>query len=129
VGPVEDRSSRARAGGTTSNEFVRTRSVLLVKRRNDTGRLRVSEAFTPNAEVPRIVCEDIGGCTNPYLNNRTIDAHGRDDPFFVATVPWQFNLQHPTAFTVEREMALTGKDPYNASGWRLESRYPSDRQE
>ena len=31
----------------------------------------------PNAEVPRIVCEEIGGCVNPYLGDRPIAAAGR----------------------------------------------------
>ena len=93
IGPVEDRSTRAVAGGTTDNLFVRSRSVLLVKDRDARGALRISEQFMPNAEVPRLVCEEIGGCVNPFLDERPIEALGRDDPFIVTTVPWQFNLQ------------------------------------
>lgn len=119
VGPVEDHSSRAVAGGTQANIFVRTRSVLLVKEISAGGALRVSEEFLPNAEVPRIVCEEIGGCVNPYLGNRTIEAHGRDDPFMVSLVPWQFSLQRPDQFVIQAQLALSGKDPYDSNGWAI----------
>ncbi len=119
VGDVEDHSQRALAGGTMDNAYVRTRSVLLVKDVGATGPLRVSEEFLPNAEVPRIVCEEIGGCVNPYLGNREIAALGRDDPFFVTLVPWQFSLQEPDAFVVRAQLALTGKDPFNARNWTI----------
>lgn len=118
VGPVEDHSSRAVAGGTTAPAFVRSRSVLLVKERNARGALRTSEEFMPNAEVPRLVCEEIGGCVNPYLKNKTIAAHGRDLPFFVDFIPWQFNLQEPTRFKIEDEMVLEKRDPYDVHAWR-----------
>ncbi len=119
VGPVEDRSSRAVAGGTVANAFVRFRSVLLVKPIGAGGPLQVSEKFLPNAEVPRIVCEQIGGCVNPYLDNRPIAAFGRDDPFFVSMVPWQFSLQEPDQFVIHTQLALTGKDPFARSGWAI----------
>lgn len=117
VGPVEDASTRAVAGGTQGNMYVRTRSVLLVKEAGAGGPLRISEEFMPNAEVPRIVCEDIGGCVNPYLNGREIAAHGRDDPFHVSLVPWQFSLQRHDAFVIRSQLALKGRDPYDANGW------------
>jgi hypothetical protein len=117
VGPIEDRSSRAIAGGTTAGRFVGSRSVLLVKERNASGALRVSETFMPNAEVPRIVCEEISGCVNPFLGNKAIAADGRDDPFYVSIVPWQFNLQKPESFVIQAQFALRGKDPFNAEGW------------
>lgn len=119
VGNVEDKSSRAVAGGTTSNDYVRTRSVLLVKPIGATGPLRVSEDFMPNAEVPRIVCEDVGGCVNPYLADKPIDTAGRDDPFRVFVVPWQFRAQNTDSFVIRRELELRGKDPYAASGWHV----------
>jgi hypothetical protein len=117
VSAVEDHSSRARAGNTTDNMFVRSRSLLLVKERNSRGPLSVSEEFMPNAEMPRLVCRDIGGCTNPYLGNKTVEAHGRDDPFTVDFVPWQFNLQQPKQFNIKARMTLKGRDPYNSKGW------------
>ena len=119
VGPVEDGSTRAVAGGTVANVFVRTRSVLLVKDIGAEGTLQVSEDFVPNAEVPRIVCEEIGGCVNPYLGNRTIEAHGRDDPFYVSLVPWQFSLQRPDSFVIHTQLVLSGKDPFDSSGWAI----------
>lgn len=119
VGPVEDRSTRAVAGGTTANPFVRTRSVLLVKEVGASRPLSISEEFLPNAEVPRIVCEEIGGCVNPFLGNRTIAPHGRDDPFFVSIVPWQFTAQKPNAFDIKAQLVLQGKDPYDAKGWAM----------
>lgn len=118
VGPVEDTSTRAVAGGTWSNAYVRTRPVLLVKAPGAAGALRVSEDFMPNAEMPRIVCEDIGGCVNPYLNDRPVEARGRDDPFQVSLVPWQFSLQEPEAFVIRSQLTLRGRDPYDARGWR-----------
>jgi membrane protein insertase Oxa1/YidC/SpoIIIJ len=118
-GAVKDNSSRAIAGGTQDNIYVRTRSLLLVKDRGTKGALRVSEEFMPNAEVPRIVCTDIGGCVNPYLNNKPIAANGRDDPFYVTLVPWQFNLQEPTSFVIERQLTLRNKDPYQVDNWTL----------
>jgi len=118
VGPVEDPSSRARAGGTTDEIFVRSRSVLFVKEAGAHGPLQTSEEFLPNAEVPRIVCEEIGGCVNPFLGNRRIATDGRDDPFYVASVPWQFSLQDPDGFVIEREMEMVGRDPYDRKGWR-----------
>lgn len=117
VGPIEDRSTRAIAGGTSADRFVGSRSVLLVKERNATGALKVSETFMPNAEVPRIVCEEIAGCVNPFLGNKTITADGRDDPFYVSIVPWQFNLQNHESFVIQVQYALKGKDPFNAEGW------------
>lgn len=114
---TEDYSSRAVAGGTTAVRFVATRSVLLVKERNAVGALKISEEFTPNAETPRIVCEEIGGCVNPYLNGKRIAADGRDDPFHVSIVPWQFSAQKPEAFVIQEQRALRGKDPYDANGW------------
>lgn len=126
VGPVTDRSSRALAGGTTDNMFVRSRSLLLVKERGARGPLRTSEAFMPNAEVPRIVCEEIGGCVNPFLNDKPIEAHGRDRPFYVSFVPWQFNLQEQNRFKILREMVLLGPDPYDATSWREVGRTEHD---
>lgn len=118
VGPVEDRSSRAIAGKTTENLYVRSRSVLLVKKIGSSGELKVSEDFMPNAEVPRIVCEQIGGCINPYLDNKPIDRFGRNDPFLVSFVPWQFSLQRPKSFVINSQFELTGKDPYEVKNWR-----------
>ncbi len=118
-GAIEDHSTRATAGGTQDDFFVRTRSVLLVKERGAAGSLRVSDAFMPNAEVPRIVCEDIGGCVNPYLGNKPIAALGRDDPFLVSIVPWQFSQQNRHSFVIEEQLALSGKDPFNAKGWAV----------
>jgi hypothetical protein len=118
VGPVQDHSTRAVAGGTEGGNYVRTRSLLLVKPRNATGPLQISETFMPNAEAPRIVCEEIGGCVNPYLDNRPIESNGRDDPFRVSIVPWQFNLQNPESFVIERQLVLTGKDPFDSRGWK-----------
>lgn len=117
VGAVEDRSSRAVAGGTTSSKYVATRSVLLVKERNARGPLQTVEDFLPNAEVPRILCEEIGGCVNPYLNGKKIAADGRDDPFYVSIVPWQFSAQKPESFVIDEQRAVKGKDPYDAKGW------------
>jgi len=117
VGAVEDHSTRAVAGGTTASKYVATRSVLLVKERNARGPLRTLEDFLPNAEVPRILCEEIGGCVNPYLNDKRIAADGRDDPFHVSIVPWQFSAQNPESFRIHEQRALRGKDPYAAEGW------------
>lgn len=122
VGPVEDRSSRAVAGGTTGPMFVRSRSVLFVKERGAQGPLRISEEFLPNAEVPRIVCEEIGGCVNPFLGNRPVTTDGRDRPFTVDIVPWQFTLQEPNAFTILEQHQVTGGDPYDFKGWRFARR-------
>jgi hypothetical protein len=118
VGPVEDHSTRATAGGTTPGLFVRTRSVLLVKPRDAQAALQISESFLPNAEVPRIACEEIGGCTNPYLDDKPIATLGRDDPFYVSLVPWQFSAQKPRAFVIQEHFALVGKDPYDLKGWK-----------
>lgn len=118
VGPVADNSSRARAGGTQFREFVRTRSLLLAKPRGARGALAISEEFLPNAEAPRIACEELGGCTNPYLDGRPIAALGRDDPFRVTIVPWQFNLQNPDSFVIREQYELSGRDPFDARGWK-----------
>ena len=118
VGPVADNSSRARAGGTQSPEFVRTRSLLLVKPRQATGPLVISEEFLPNAEAPRIACEELGGCTNPYLGGKAIATLGRDDPFRVTIVPWQFNLQNIDSFVIREQYELSGRDPFDARGWK-----------
>jgi hypothetical protein len=117
-GPVEDRSSRAVAGGAKDNRFTRSRSLLMVKPRDAHGPIQADERFLPNAEVPRLLCEDIGGCTNPYLGDRAIAANGRDDPFYVDFIPWQFSEQTPKAFILRSQMALTGKDPYDVNKWR-----------
>lgn len=119
VGPVADTSSRAVAGGTQGNMYVRTRPLMLVKDVGATGALRISDVFMPNAEMPRIVCEEIGGCVNPYLGGKTIEAHGRDDPFNVALVPWQFSLQNPDSFVVNERLILRGKDPFDVRGWEV----------
>ena len=58
------------------------------------------------AEVPQIACEQIGGCVNPFLGKKTIEAHGQDEPFYVDFVPWQFNAQKPKAFVIETEMSI-----------------------
>ncbi len=118
VGPVRDRSSRALRGGTSEGDFVRSRSVLLIKDEGRRGAMTISEEFMPNAEVPRIACEQIGGCVNPYLGNKTIEAHGRDEPFYVARTPWRFNRQRPNSFVIEKEVSLVNRDPYDAKGWR-----------
>ncbi len=115
--PVVDRSSRAREGNTMQYEFVESRSLLLVKNRNATGALRISESFIPNAEVPQIVCEEIGGCVNPFLGNKPIETAGRDDPFYVDVVPLQFNKQVPDGYVILRRLKMAGKDPYRREGW------------
>ncbi len=118
VGPVRDRSSRALKGGTSEGDFVRSRSVLLVKDEGRRGAMTTSEEFMPNAEVPRIACEQIGGCVNPFRGDKTIEAHGRDAPFYVARTPWRFNRQGPTSLVIEKEVALVNRDPYDAKGWQ-----------
>lgn len=117
VGGVNDVSSRAMAGGTTSNDYVKSRSLLLVKRIGEKGNLRISDEFKPNAETPSIACEQIGGCFNPFLNNRPIKAQGRDDPFYVSFVPWQFTAQQLDSFVIKKQMILKNKNPYNAENW------------
>lgn len=71
----------------------------------------------PNAEVPRIVCEEIGGCVNPYLGNKPIAALGRDKPFYVSFVPWQAAMQERMSFKILSEMAVVDRDPYDKNGW------------
>ena len=117
VGPVRDRSSLARRGGTTSRDFVNSRSVLMVKDRSAQGPLQISERFLPNAEVPNLVCQEIGGCVNPFLDNRAIESAGRDDPFFVDLVPWQFSAQELGGFVIKTRLKLEGKDPYRRESW------------
>jgi hypothetical protein len=117
VGAVTDNSTRAVAGGTTGSKYVATRSVLLVKDRNARGPLKTLEDFLPNAEVPRILCEEIGGCVNPYLNDKRIAAEGRDDPYYVSIVPWQFSAQKTESFVIEEQRAVKGKDPYDSRDW------------
>jgi hypothetical protein len=114
---VEDHSDRAIKGETTSNFFVMFRSTLFVKERNKRGKLQTSEEFKPNASVPEIVCEEIGGCVNPYLKNKPIKTLGRDDPFYVNIVPWQFNKQSKYKFDIQNELKIINKDSYNYKNW------------
>ena len=116
---VEDHSSRAIAGGTVDSRFVKSRSVLLVKELGAKGPVSIDEPVAPNAEDPAMVCEDIGGCHNPYLNNKPIIAAGRDNPFFVTYVPWQFNKQQSDAFRILDVDVVLNKEPYDADSWRL----------
>ena len=116
---VEDHSSRAIAGGTVDSRFVKSRSVLLVKALGAKGPVSIDEPVAPNAEDPAMVCEDIGGCHNPYLNNKPIIAAGRDNPFFVTYVPWQFNKQQSDAFRILDVDVVLNKEPYDADSWRL----------
>lgn len=117
VGDVNDVSRRAQAGGTTENTYVRLRPLVLFKPPGATGPVTVSEEFMPNAEVPRLLCMDIGGCVNPYLEMRPIEAKGRNDPFVASMVPWQFSAQKPNAFVINRQFILKGKNPFDAEGW------------
>lgn len=118
VGSAEDHSTRAVHGGTTANAYVRSRSVLLVKGERQAGKMNVSEEFMPNADVPRLVCQQIGGCTNPNLGNKTVNRHGRELPFRVSFVPWQFNKQKPDGFVIKEELTLEKGDPYDAKNWK-----------
>lgn len=117
VGPVKDYSSRAIQGGTSDNLYVRSRSALLVKPIGAEGPLRTSERFVTNADVPSLVCERIGGCVNPYLSDRSVHHHGRNDPFVVSFVPWQFSAQRPSEFVIEAQYQVLNKDPYDAENW------------
>lgn len=119
VGPVLDHSSRAIKGNTVASDFVRSRSVLFVKEANAQGPIRVSEEFLPNAEVPRIACEEIDGCINPFIRNKTIESHGRKKPWIVSFVPWQYSLQEKTRFVIENQMVLDGENPYESRAWLL----------
>ena len=120
VGTVKDISRRAVAGGATDNTYVSLRPLVLFKQAGATGPLAVSEAFMPNAEIPRLLCMDIGGCVNPYLDMRPIEALGRDDPFVASLVPWQFSLQKPNAFVIKKQITLKGKNPFGVAGWSTE---------
>lgn len=122
VGDVKDESRRAKAGGTTENNFVRLRPLVLFKPAGATGPVTVSEEYMPNAEVPRLLCQDIGGCVNPYLGMRPIEAQGRNDPFVASMVPWQFSAQKPNTFVINRQFILRGKDPFDAKGWSVEGK-------
>lgn len=117
IGGVEDQSVWAVAGGTTEDFQVAARSVLLVKEEGRRGDVRVDDSFMPGADTPRILCEQIGGCVNPFLDNKSIDRHGREDPFVVSVTAWQFSRQHKTRFDVKERRELVGKDPFDASGW------------
>lgn len=117
VGDVTDQSSRAVAGATTENIFVRLRPLVMVKPPGAQGALQVSEDFVANADVPTIVCGDIGGCVNPYLDNKPIKALGRDDPFPVSIVPWQFSEQRPESFVIKEQYQMSGKDPFVRGNW------------
>ncbi|MDR2332935.1 MAG: hypothetical protein LBE61_05570 [Burkholderiaceae bacterium] len=120
VGGVRDKSSRAKVGGAVDNNYVRFRPLMLIKDIGSTGKFTVSDDFMPNAEVPRIVCRQIGGCINPFLNGKPIQAMGRDDPFYVSIVPWQFSAQNEKSFFIKSSYVLEGKDPFNASAWKKE---------
>lgn len=122
VGAVEDDSRRAIAGGATSNAYVSLRPLVLFKPAGGTGPVAVSETFMPNAEVPRLLCMDIGGCVNPYLDMRPIEALGRDNPFVASLVPWQFSLQKPDAFVIKKQIILRDKSPFGATNWSIEHR-------
>jgi hypothetical protein len=67
--------------------------------------------------MPRIVCEEIGGCVNPYIGDRPIATLGRNDPFEISLVPWQFNLQREDSFVINEQYLLRGKDPFDVRGW------------
>ena len=118
-GPVADRSTRARKGKTTDNRFVRSRSTLFVKEVGEHGQIRVSEEFLPNAEVPEIVCKEIGGCTNPYLDNKPITHEGNRMPFVVTFVPWQFTMQNIDAFRILEADILVEPSPYDLNSWKI----------
>lgn len=122
VGPVEDTSRRAKAGRTTDNIYVRLRPLVLFKPARTTGPLAVSDEFMPNAEVPRLLCLDIGGCVNPYLEMQPIEAMERDDPFVASMVPWQFSAQEPKAFVINRSFTLKGRKPFDAESWSEDRR-------
>lgn len=118
VGGILDRSSRAIAGDTTGIIGVSTRSALWVKAEHARGPMSISETFMPGADVPRIVCEQIGGCTNPFLGDKPIERLGRHDPFVVTYTPWQFNKQERTRFKVLAQKELIGGKPYDKDAWR-----------
>jgi hypothetical protein len=42
---------------------------------------------------------------------------GRDDPFYVSIVPWQFSAQRREAFVIRAQHAVKGKDPFKAENW------------
>lgn len=117
VGSVQDSSRRAVEGGATDNAYVSLRPLVMLKRAGGSGLLKVSEDFMPNAEVPSSLCKDIGGCVNPYLNKKSVEAMGRDDPFFASFVPWQFSMQKPNSFVITKQLVLKGKDPFDIRGW------------
>ncbi|MDP2226050.1 MAG: hypothetical protein Q8J78_01035, partial [Moraxellaceae bacterium] len=117
VGDVVDTSSRAVAGGATANKFVRLRPLVLVKEAGAEGPLTISEAFMPNAEVPIMACKDIGGCVNPYLGDKAVESHGRNDPFITFSVPWQFSAQQRDKFVIKSTLVLRGKDPFKIENW------------
>lgn len=117
VGSVHDTSRRAVAGGATANTYVSLRPLVMIKKAGAHGPLQISETFMPNAEVPIALCADIGGCINPYLDNRPVTTMGRDDPFTATLVPWQFSSQKPDAFVIRKQWVLRGKDPFDIKGW------------
>lgn len=118
INDVVGQSSRAIAGQTTGTFGVATRSVLWVKEENRHGGMTTDETFMPGADVPRLLCKQIGGCINPFLSNKTIDRHGREDPFVVSVTSWQFSRQRKTRFDVLMRRELIGGDPFNKKAWR-----------
>ena len=117
-GQAIDPSTRAKEGGTTGYDFVAYRSALFVKDVGAKGDMRVSEEFKPNATAPQFACEEIGGCVNPYLNDKPIATDGRDDPFYCVETPWQFNLQKEKELVIMRILELRNKKPYHRENWR-----------
>ena len=119
VGDVEDHSSRAVAGGTVANAYVTPLGAPGQGCRRPGPAPGVGGLPAQRRGAPHRLRRRNGGCVNPYLGNRPIAADGRDDPFFVSLVPWQFSLQHPEAFVIQAQLVLSGKDPYDAKGWSM----------
>lgn len=118
VGNVTDQSPRAVEGRTTESLFVSFRPLVLIKDRNSNEPFKTSEEFMPNAAAPQLLCQEIGGCINPFLNDKPIKAFGRDDPFYSVVTPWQFTLQNRKSFVVKQLFEIRNKDPLNIENWR-----------
>jgi len=109
-------------GGRFSNKYFeisaleRYNPLLLIKDRGARGKLRISNEFMTNAEIPFILSKlDLIGSKNPFTGNmlRTYI----NEPLRIYEAPGSQNRHGPVGFTLTSSRAYLGGDIYSVRSW------------
>jgi hypothetical protein len=109
-------------GGIRSKYFEPTgmdryNPLLMVKNPNNRGKLKISDEFMTNADVPALVTKEMNSPVNPYLNTPITSLPKNDILIAVQEVSSQPRRHGPYGYNLTKIRKFSGKDIFNPDSW------------